>query len=194
MVETGDYIVPHLDYVRYFEKPPLLYWATALSFRVFGLSEWSARLPNALAALLTVLLLYAGVARWFTAETALLSAIILISSFGFFTMARILTIDMFLSSALFLSLIFLYDFYRQKKPKFMYLFYACLALATLAKGPVAPVLVGLSLLIFLLLERRVSFLRDLFSVKGMLLYAVLVVPWFVGYRTSGERVSLVLLR
>src|SRR5208337_4366791 len=57
MVETGDYIVPHLDYVRYFEKPPLLYWATALSFRIFGLSEWSARLPNALAALLTVFLL-----------------------------------------------------------------------------------------------------------------------------------------
>ena len=179
MVETGDYIVPHLDYVRYFEKPPLLYWATALSFRLFGLSEWSARLPNALAALLTVLLLYAGVARWFTPEAALLSAIMLISSFGFFTMARILTIDMLLSCALFLSLIFFYDFYRQKNPKFMYFFYACLAMATLAKGPVAPVLVGLSILIFLLLERRISFLRDLLSVKGMLLYALLVVPWFV---------------
>jgi 4-amino-4-deoxy-L-arabinose transferase-like glycosyltransferase len=179
MVETGDYVVPHLDYVRYFEKPPLLYWATALSFRAFGISEWSARLPNAIAALLTVLLLYAGVARWFTPEAALLSTITLISSFGFFTMARILTIDMLLSSTLFLSLIFFYDFYRQKKPRFMYLFYACLALATLAKGPVAPLLVGSSLLIFLLLERRVSFLRDLLSVKGILLCALLVVPWFV---------------
>lgn len=178
MVETGDYIVPHLDYVRYFEKPPLLYWATALSFRVFGLSEWSARLPNALAALLTVLLLYTAVARWFSAETALLSAVILISSFGFFAMARILTIDMLLSCTLFLSLVFLYDFYREKKPKSLYLFYACLGLATLAKGPVAPVLVGLSLLIFLLFKRRVSFLRDLLSVKGILLYAILVVPWF----------------
>ena len=179
MVETGDYVVPHLDYVRYFEKPPLLYWATALSFRVFGLSEWSARLPNALAALVTVLLLYAGVARWFTRDAALLSAIMLISSFGFFTMARILTIDMLLSCALFLSLIFFYDFYRQKKPKALYLFYACLALATLAKGPVAPVLVGLSLLVFLLLERRVSFLRDLLSLKGILVYVLLMAPWFV---------------
>jgi 4-amino-4-deoxy-L-arabinose transferase-like glycosyltransferase len=179
MVETGDYIVPHLDYVRYFEKPPLLYWATALSFRIFGLSEWSARLPNAVAALVTVLLLYAGAARWFTRDAALLSAIMLISSFGFFTMARVLTIDMLLSSALFVSLIFLYDFYRQKKPMHLYLFYACLALATLAKGPVAPLLVGLSLLIFLLFERRVSFLRDLLNVKGILVYAVLVIPWFV---------------
>ena len=179
MVETGDYVVPHLDYVRYFEKPPLLYWATALSFRVFGLSEWSARLPNALAALVTVLLLYAGVARWFTRDAALLSAIMLISSFGFFTMARILTIDMLLSCALFLSLIFFYDFYRQKKTMALYLFYACLALATLAKGPVAPVLVGLSLLVFLLLERRVSFLRDLLSLKGILVYVLLMAPWFV---------------
>ncbi len=178
MVETGDYVVPHLDYVRYFEKPPLLYWATALSFRMFGLSEWSARLPNAIAALVAVLLLYAGAARWFTAEAALLSAIMLISSFGFFTMARILTIDMLLSCALFLSVVFLCDFYRQKKPVFLYLFYACLALATLAKGPVAPLLVGLTLLIFLLLERKIRFLKEILNTRGLLLYAILVIPWF----------------
>jgi 4-amino-4-deoxy-L-arabinose transferase-like glycosyltransferase len=179
MIETGDYVVPHLDYVRYFEKPPLLYWATALSFRVFGLSEWSARLPNALSALLTVVLLYAAVARWFTPGAALLSAVTLISSFGFFTMARTLTIDMLLSCTLFLSLIFFYDFYLQKRPRSMYLFYACLGMATLAKGPVAPLLVGLNLLIFLTLERRLSFLKALVSIKGLLLYTILVLPWFV---------------
>jgi len=179
MVETGDYVVPHLDYVRYFEKPPLLYWATALSFKIFGVSEWSARLPNALAALLTVLILYLAVTRWFTPEAALLSAVILISSFGFFTMARILTIDMLLSCTLFLSLIFFYEFYRQKKAGAMYLFYACLAMATLAKGPVAPLLMAVSLLIFLTLERRVSFPKVLLSGKGLLLYAILVLPWFI---------------
>jgi len=179
MVETGDYVVPHLDYVRYFEKPPLLYWATALSFKIFGVSEWSARLPNALAALLTVLILYLAVTRWFTPEAAPLSAVVLISSFGFFTMARILTIDMLLSCTLFLSLIFFYEFYRQKKARSIYLFYACLGMATLAKGPVAPLLIGVSLLIFLTLERRVSFLKALLSGKGLLLYAILVLPWFV---------------
>ena len=56
MVETGDYIVPHLNYVRYFEKPPLLYWMIALSYKIFGVSEWSFRLPNALFALLSALL------------------------------------------------------------------------------------------------------------------------------------------
>ncbi|HVN25544.1 MAG TPA: glycosyltransferase family 39 protein, partial [Syntrophorhabdales bacterium] len=92
MVETGDYIVPHLDYVRYFEKPPLLYWTTALSFKIFGFSECTTRLPDALAALVTALFLYAAVARWFTPEIGLLSAVMLVTSFGFFTMARTLTI------------------------------------------------------------------------------------------------------
>ncbi len=179
MVETGDYIVPHLNYVRYFEKPPLLYWATALSFKVFGVNERAARLPNAIAAFVTVLLLYAIVRRWFSAECAFLSAVILITSFGFFTMARILTIDMLLSCTLFLSLMFFYDFYRQKRSGSLYLFYAFLGLATLAKGPVAPLLIGVSLLIFLVLERNISFLRKLLSIKGLLLYILVVAPWFV---------------
>ena len=54
MVASGDYTVPRLNDVRYFEKPPLLYWAVSLSYTVFGISEWSFRFPNALAALLCV--------------------------------------------------------------------------------------------------------------------------------------------
>ena len=47
MVETGDYIVPHLNYVRYFEKPPLFYWSVAISYELFGVTEWSFRFTNA---------------------------------------------------------------------------------------------------------------------------------------------------
>ncbi|HVN23684.1 MAG TPA: glycosyltransferase family 39 protein [Syntrophorhabdales bacterium] len=179
MVETGDYIVPHLDYVRYFEKPPLLYWTTALSFKIFGFSEYTTRLPDALAALVTALFLYAAVARWFTPEIGLLSAVMLVTSFGFFTMARTLTIDMLLSCMLFLSLIFFYDFYREKRRAAMYGFYACLALATLAKGPVAPLLVGVTLLLYLIMERKILFLRMLLNIKGLLLYIAITAPWFV---------------
>ena len=58
MVESGDYVVPHVNYVRYFEKPPFLYWATAVSFHLFGSNEWGFRLPNALAAFLLVLTVF----------------------------------------------------------------------------------------------------------------------------------------
>ncbi len=94
MITLRDYVVPRLDFVRYFEKPPLLYWVTALSYKSFGVSEWSFRFPNALFALLTVLATYFFVARRFTEGAAFLSSAMLASSFGFFAMAHLVTIDM----------------------------------------------------------------------------------------------------
>lgn len=179
MVEQGDYLVPHLNYVRYFEKPPLLYWATAVSYKLFGVNEWSFRFPNALAAFFcSVLLFYFG-RKWFSGETGFFGAVILISSVGFFAMARIVTIDMLLTGLLFSAVVCFNEFYRERRSSYLYLFYASLAMATLAKGPVAPVLVGLSILVFLYTEKDLSFLKTLFNVRGLLLYAVIAAPWFV---------------
>ena len=122
MVETGDYVVPHLNYVRYFEKPPLLYWSVAISYKLFGISEWSFRFTNAAYAFLIVLFLYFFTRKWFNQKIALLSSLILISSFGFFSMAHIVTTDMCFSFLLFASLLCFYDFYRNKKTVFLYLF------------------------------------------------------------------------
>jgi 4-amino-4-deoxy-L-arabinose transferase-like glycosyltransferase len=179
MVETGDYVVPHLDYFRYFEKPPLLYWMTALSFKAFGLSEWSFRMPNAFVALLCVVITYLFAARWFGDKTALLSSLIMVSSFGFFAMAHIVTIDMLFAVLLFISLLCFYEFYRREKILFLYLFFAVLAFAVLAKGPVALILLGGTIILFLITERKVSFLKKMTSVKGMLLFFLIAAPWFI---------------
>jgi 4-amino-4-deoxy-L-arabinose transferase-like glycosyltransferase len=179
MVEQGDYLVPHLNYVRYFEKPPLLYWATAVSYKLFGISEWSFRFPNALVAFFcSVLLFYFG-RKWFSRETGFFGAVVLISCVGFFAMARTVTIDMLLTGFLFTAVVCFNEFYRERRSSYLYLFYASLAMATLAKGPVAPVLVGLSVLVFLYTEKDLSFLRILFNIRGLLLYAVIAAPWFV---------------
>lgn len=179
MVETGDFVVPRLNYMRYFEKPPLHYWMTALSYRTFGVSEWAFRIPNALVALLCVLALYFWTRRWFNAWTAFLSSAMLLSSFGFFALGRIVTIDMLFACLLSLSLLAFYSYYRQRRVGACYLFYGCLALATLAKGPVALILMGLTLLLFLVTERNLAFLRDLLRLKGLLLYACITLPWFI---------------
>ena len=63
MLAAGDLVVPRLNGLPYFEKPPLLYWANAASFRVFGQNPWAARLPTRLAGLGTVLLIVLAVAR-----------------------------------------------------------------------------------------------------------------------------------
>lgn len=179
MVETGDYVVPRLNYVRYFEKPPLHYWMTALSYHTLGISEWSVRLPNALVALLCALALYFSTRGWFGPQTAFVSATMLLSSFGFLALGRIVTIDMLFACLLLLSLLAFYGYYRQRRTGACYLFYGCLALATLAKGPVSLMLMGPTIGLFLVAERNVTFLRDLLRIKGLVLYACITLPWFI---------------
>jgi hypothetical protein len=179
MVEQGDYLVPHLNYVRYFEKPPLLYWVTAASYKLFGVSEWSFRFPNALVAFLCVLLLYWFSSRWFGRKCAILSSLLLTSSFGFFVMARGVTTDMLFAVLLFATLLFFNEFYRERRSLFLYLFYVSLGLAVLAKGPVAIILMGATTVLFLLTERRLSFLRTILSPLGLLVFAIVAAPWFV---------------
>ena len=71
MLERGDLITPMLNYVKYFEKPPLLYWLNAASLKVFGLNEFGARFPSALCGLLTVLATYIIARRLYRRRTAL---------------------------------------------------------------------------------------------------------------------------
>jgi hypothetical protein len=179
MVELHDYVVPHLNYTRYFEKPPLFYWAAALSYKAFGVSEWSFRFPNALAAFLCVMALYFSARRWFNRETAFISSVILMSSLGFFAMARIVTLDMFLSLWLFLSLICFYGYYREKKSLFIYMFYAAMGLATLTKGPVGVALSGATILIFLFWEKKLLFLKEMRWVRGIGIYLLVTLPWIL---------------
>ncbi|MBA4418828.1 MAG: hypothetical protein C0392_13100 [Syntrophus sp. (in: bacteria)] len=179
MVEMNDYVVPHLNYTRYFEKPPLFYWAVALSYKTFGVNEWSFRFPNALSAFLCVMALYFCGRRWFHEEVAFLSSVILMSSLGFFAMSRVVTLDMFLSLWLFLSLIFFYGYYQEKKPLFIYLFYGAMGFATLAKGPVGVILAGITIVIFLITEKRLSFLKELKWFQGILIYLAVTLPWLI---------------
>lgn len=136
MLVLHDFVTPHLNGVKYFEKPPLFYWLQAGSIKLFNptittstmlsrpklpldfenacikgamknkISEWVVRLPNASVALLGCLLLYVA-GRWlFDRRTALLSAIILASSLLYFALARMVTLDMTLSVCLSGSLLF----------------------------------------------------------------------------------------
>ncbi len=125
MIERGDWVVPYLNSVRYFEKPPLFYWAVAASYTIFGISEWSFRFPNALSAFLCIAVLYLALRRRFPEEEAFISSVVLLSSFGFFAMARIVTLDMFFTFLLFCALTSLSDTTRTEDVA-LYAFYAAL--------------------------------------------------------------------
>jgi 4-amino-4-deoxy-L-arabinose transferase-like glycosyltransferase len=98
MAASDNWLVPHLNGFEHFQKPPLIYWATGASIKIFGANEWAARFPSALAAVGTIVLTLL-IARmiWGDARTELLAALILSTTVGFFALARLLTPDMTLT-------------------------------------------------------------------------------------------------
>jgi 4-amino-4-deoxy-L-arabinose transferase-like glycosyltransferase len=94
---TGDLLVPRLNGIQHFQKPPALYWAVVGGMRLFGTNEWGARLPCALAALATTWLTFVTARALFDRAVAWLAVCILVSSAEFFWMARTLTPDMLLT-------------------------------------------------------------------------------------------------
>jgi len=178
MLESGDYLTLHLNYVSYFEKPPLHYWLTAASFLVFGQNEFAARFIPALMGFLTILM------TWFTArkfegeDTANFAAIILGTSALFFAISRINITDMTLSFFLTLSLFSFYIFYKENRKRWLYIFYAALACATLAKGLIGVVLPAGVIFCFMLFTRDWRIMKRLFLTPAILVFFLICVPPF----------------
>ena len=104
MVASGDWVTPRLNGIKYFEKPPLQYWATAAAYEVFGTSEWSARLWTALTGFLGILLTFWLAWRLYGPMTALAAAAVQAGSLLYVVLAHVTTLDMGLTFALQLTL------------------------------------------------------------------------------------------
>ncbi len=182
MLESGDFITPFLNYVKYFEKPPLHYWLNALSFSVFGQNEFAARFPGALMGLLTCLLAYFAGRKLFCRRSGLLAALILGTSTGFLLQARIDITDLTLTCALSASLFFFIlaaGEGEQRKGLYYHLFYACAALAVLAKGLIGIVFPCAIIFIQLVVTRNWRLVREMRLATGIPLFLLVAAPWFV---------------
>ena len=104
MAVSGDWVTPRLNGIKYFEKPPLLYWLNAASFSIFGQNEFAARFAGATCGLLTIVLVWFLGKKLFDRRTGIWAALVLGTSLGFVAQARINLTDMpltlFLSAAL----------------------------------------------------------------------------------------------
>src|SRR5919201_5547875 len=109
MLVRHDWVKLHANGVRYLEKAPLMYWGIALSFRLFGVSEWTARLPLALGVLALLFATYRLGRRVFGTEGGFYSALVVITSFGIYIFTRFQIPDVLV--ALWLTLSF--DFFLQ---------------------------------------------------------------------------------
>lgn len=182
MLERGDFITPYLNYVKYFEKPPLHYWLTALSFTLFGQNEFAARFPGALMGLLTVLLTYHIGRKLFLRPAGLLAALILGTSTGFLLQARLDITDMTLTCTLSAALAFFFLAAREGEPRkalHYHLFYLCSALALLAKGMIGIVFPGAIIFFYLLISKRWRILTEMRPWTGIPLFLLVAAPWFI---------------
>jgi len=178
MLLLKDWLMPHLNLLPYLEKPPLVYWLTALSFSVFGLKEWAARLPSALSALAGLYLAYGlGRALWGERQ-GFWGAMVLATCGGYLIMGRLLTLDMVFTFFLNLGIALGYLALSRERGHLWPWAYGALALAVLIKGPVALVLAGLVGVVGALCRGRQAF-SALIRPGSWVLLAALVLPWFL---------------
>ena len=179
MLQSGNILVPHLNYVAYVEKPPLLYWLTTLSFRILGVSEFAARLPVALSAIAGILATYFFALRAFGRRHAILAAAILTTTPLYALMAQVLTTDMMLTALVTIATFSLYLHWREGG-RWCWIAYAAMGLAVMTKGPVGAALPILSMILWLALNRELSGAIARFrAVPGLLLTTLIAAPWFV---------------
>jgi len=178
MLQLGNYIIPKLNFVPYIEKPPLFYWLIALSYKVFGVSVWSARIvPATSGALVCLSFVYFGNAIRRNRE-GWLSAIILATSIGFIAIARVLIFDMLLTFFFTGALLSFYVWYKNLNFTYLRLFYIFTGFAFLTKGMLALALIPTITLLFLVsLPNPWKRVAMLFDPVGLILFACIVVPW-----------------
>ena len=182
MLLRGDFVTPYLNFVKYFEKPPLHYWLNAMAMGIFGENEFSARFPGVLMGLLTILLAYHVGRRLFGRRAGLFAALILGTATGFLVQARLNITDMTLTCTLSAALAFFAVASREgeeRKGFYYHASYAAAGLAVLAKGLIGIVFPGAIVFLYLLLSRRWRLLREMRLATGILLFLAVTAPWFL---------------
>ena len=178
MQSGGDWVVPHLNGLAYIEKPPLQYWATALSFRLLGPSEFAARLYTALTALGTIVLVWLAARRLWGLEAGWRAAAVLSGMFIFVVLGQLLTLDMSLTFYMTLSLVAFLAAQRAAQPRpWMLLAWAAAGLGVLTKGLVAAAIPSAVLILYSLYSRDVAPWRRLCAKGGLPLFLAITVPW-----------------
>ncbi len=171
-------ITPILYGQPWLEKPALYYWRAMGFFREFGVSDWSARLPSISAAAFLVLLIFLHMRR-FRPGGHLDAALITVSSLAMLGFSRGASTDMQLAAPFCIGMLGWYAWYETGKKFWLFDLYFFGAAATLAKGPVAPFLALLIIFLFTALRREWTLLRRTIWLPGLILYFVMVLPWYI---------------
>ena len=171
-------VTPILYGQPWLEKPALYYWRAMGFFDEFGVSDWSSRLPGASGAFFLIALIYLHMRR-FRPGGHLDAALITASCVGIVAFARGASTDMQLAAPFCIGMLGWYAWYETGKKFWLFDLYFFVGAATLAKGPIAPFMALVIILLFAGLRREWSLLRRSIWWPGIILYFAMVLPWYI---------------
>jgi 4-amino-4-deoxy-L-arabinose transferase-like glycosyltransferase len=182
MLQSGDWVTARLDGVAYLEKSPLKYWMIAVSFKIFGVHDWAARIPIGIA---TVLLCWI-VSRFgvwaFGRRAGLYAGLVLATSIGIFLFTRILIPDVILTLTICVAMWGLLRVLDESEPHpsaWAWLMWAAMGTGLLLKGLIAAVFPIAAGFLYLTLTRQWPRWRRLRPFTGALLFLAIAAPWHI---------------
>jgi 4-amino-4-deoxy-L-arabinose transferase-like glycosyltransferase len=172
------WITPTLEGRPWLEKPPLYYWQATLAYGIFGVSDVAARVPSAVDATLLVIVIYLFFRR-FRLGVEIDAALIAASCAGVIGYARAASMDMALAATFAVGMLAWWAWRESDKRVYLALFYFFMALGMLAKGPVAPFLAAVIILLFAAATREWRLIVRTLWVPEIILFCLVCLPWYV---------------
>src|ERR1700730_18568321 len=181
MIALHDWVTLHENGIRYLEKAPLPYWAMAVSFRLFGVSESAARLAQALGVLCLAFLLVQMGRRFLSAQAGLWAGVVCVTAFGPYLFTRILIPDLLVGLWIGLGLYFFLQGWQEERPSIVSCWglAATIALNVLTKGLIGLVFPCAIIFVFLLLAGDLRHLLKIRPLSSTLVFLLIAAPWHV---------------
>jgi 4-amino-4-deoxy-L-arabinose transferase-like glycosyltransferase len=193
MVESGDYLTPHLNYEPFFDKPILNYWLIAACFRLLGVTEFASRIPAATLAVVICVGMFVFARQFFSRRAAFIASIALMSSPMWMSLGHMSLTDMPLSCFVWISLFAFFLAIERNIRPLVWLGYLGIACGLLTKGPLAGFLVVANLALYLLATKRqprewLRLFGYLHVIAGLAVTLLLAAPWYFSENaaTSGK--------
>ncbi|WP_427313182.1 glycosyltransferase family 39 protein [Cupriavidus sp. H39] len=183
MLTSGDWVTIRYDGLKYFEKPPFHMWMTAVSYALFGIGDWQARLCVALAGAAGLGMSMLAAARWFGARAGAMAGLVLAGAPMWNVAAHFNTLDMTLSGAMACVLASLLLAQHPAatpaaRRRWMLACWAAMGVAVLTKGLVGVALPGLVLVLYTGVTRDLALWRRLHAPAGIALMLLVAAPWY----------------